>query len=51
MPIWADSYLIPECDKIVVWFFDKIDFTGVVNGITELNFHPLRDSLLQILHS
>ena len=44
MPIWADSYLIPECDKIVVWFFDKIDFTGVVNGITEQLSSPAGQS-------
>ena len=36
MPIWADSYLIPECDKI--------DFTGVVNGITEQLSSPAGQS-------
>lgn len=33
MPLWAGSSLIPEFDKIVVWFFDKIDMQNIVNDM------------------
>ena len=44
MPIWAESYLIPEFDKIVVWFFDKIDLNGMVNGLSDQLTSPLDPS-------
>ncbi len=35
MPVWRDSLLVPELNKIVFWFFDKIDVSHLMNNAVQ----------------
>lgn len=45
LPFWADSVFIPEIDKVIVWFFDKIDINSVMNNVSDTVSTSLTSSL------
>ncbi|MBQ8707256.1 MAG: CvpA family protein [Succinivibrionaceae bacterium] len=40
MPFWENSAFIPEFNKVVFWFFDKINVTGVINDVVNSALDP-----------